>query len=286
MSKSHNKKRNVGIIFEQLVGYISEAMLEKNHDKAQLGLSIIKNNFKPGSELYREFRLFNSFIMTQVDHAAIATRILEEAKKAAIKFDRKQLTQEKAMLIREINHELNDSSFYSRRVKHYRDFATIQTLLNDWRTDNTQNFDRITKYENEVCKWLLTEKVVPDDLSIEPNARGIDSLTLKIMAEKFNKKYNNILNYEQSDLIKEYIFSSVNGNVTNIQTQLRDILYNSLDELDNFETQCDNKILCEKITTVRKKLNAIDTNEVNDDTVAKVLAAAKLKEQLLESDDE
>jgi len=287
MSKSHNKKRNVGIIFEQLVEYISEAVLEKDHDRAQKALTIIRNNFKRGSQLYREFRLFNAFIKTQVDHASLASRILEEAKKAALEFDRNKLMQEKSMLIKEINHKLGDSMFYSRRVKHYRDFATIQTLLNDWRNMGIHNFDRVTKYENEVCKWLLAEKSEPVDADSDLSEYSeADSLAVKIMAEKFNSKYNDILNQEQSRLIKEYVFSKDSGETANIKVHLKEILKDSLGELDGFRLTCNNQILSEKIDNVKTRLREIDVENIDDSLIAKILTVAKLKEQLLENDDE
>ena len=105
MSKSHNKKRNIGLIYEQLVSYVSQALVEGKKSDADNALKIIGRNFKKGSELYREFRLFNALVKTYVKSDALATRILSEAKAAAQDHDAKKLRAEKSQLIKEINHE-------------------------------------------------------------------------------------------------------------------------------------------------------------------------------------
>ena len=139
------------------------------------------DNFIPGSQLYREFRLFNALVKTSVDSEVLAGRILSEAKKAAIDFNSNELRKEHAGLIKDINHKLDDKNFYGQRVKDYRSYATIQTLLNDWRDDASSNIGRVANYENKVCKWLLEEKPI-DDISVNKND-DVDALTVRIMTE-------------------------------------------------------------------------------------------------------
>ena len=76
MSRPHNKKRNVGIIYEQLINYTSQSLVEGRKKDADNAMSIIRRNFKKGTELYKEFRLFNALVKTSVPSAALATRIL------------------------------------------------------------------------------------------------------------------------------------------------------------------------------------------------------------------
>ena len=60
MNRSHNKKRNIGLIFEQLVQASSESLIQSNNKKTKVVLSIINEHFCVGTELYKEFRLFNA----------------------------------------------------------------------------------------------------------------------------------------------------------------------------------------------------------------------------------
>jgi hypothetical protein len=281
MGKTHNKKRNVGIIYEQLLRLIAKHLVEGNNGKHRKGLAILKRNFKPGSELYREFRLFNALVKTTVPSDSLAARILAEAKLAALDFDAQQLRKEKAQLIKEINHGLNYPDFYQQKVADYRSYATIQTLLNDWRLGSRADLMRIAKYESQVCQWLLTEKKDVSPLSEQQDV-NINHLTVKLMTEKFNKKYSGILNYEQSNLIKEYVFSMNSGNEHDFIRELETLKDEAISELSLFVSQSKNKILQEKFELVRKNINEIDTKNINDEMISRFLVVSKLKSELLE----
>ena len=95
MKVKHNKKRNVGLIFAQLSQYISEALVEGKVKKAKKAIDIMQKHFIPGSELFREFRLFRAMMVTEVPSPALASSIITEAKQAAKKLDAKLLTQQK-----------------------------------------------------------------------------------------------------------------------------------------------------------------------------------------------
>ena len=99
MSNQHNKKRNVGIIYEQLLRRTSAFMLENDEKKALDCVKITKKYFKPGSELYREFRLFQALLNTTTKSEPLAVRILEEARRGAKMFSQQQLDIEKFQTI-------------------------------------------------------------------------------------------------------------------------------------------------------------------------------------------
>ena len=83
MAKIHNKKRNVGVIYEVLVRYIAECMVEKNNDNRRIASRILKKYYSPGTEIFKEYRLFKSLVETTVSTESVASSILQEAKKAA-----------------------------------------------------------------------------------------------------------------------------------------------------------------------------------------------------------
>jgi hypothetical protein len=282
MAKTHNKKRNVGIIYEQLLRYISKSLVDGDEEKARLTSDILKKHFHKESQLYREFRLFNALVKTTVESESLANRILDEAKKAAITFDPYQLRKEKAALIKEINYEISDTSFYAQRVGDYRSYATIQTLLNDWRKGTSADLSRIAKYEGSVNNWLLTEKK-DDDISCHKN-EDVNSLTVKIMTEKFNKKYGSTLNSDQTNLIKEYVFSLSTGKTEEFKEYLSYLKRLALHELSSFSKTCENDILNEKINIVHKNITSLMTNEINDETISRFLLVSGLKDELTENE--
>ncbi len=285
MSKSHNKKRNVGIIYEQLLRTMAQALVDNNQEKYNTALTILRNNFAKGTQLYKEFRLFNALVKTTVDSESLATRILNEAHKAALDFDRQQLRKEKAQLIKEINHGLGDASFYNQRVDEYRSYATIQTLLNDWRVSDDTNLARIASYENKVCNWLMKEKARDNTLKTIKD-EGVTGLSVKIMREKFNKKYGNTLNTDQQELIKEYVFSKSSGNTAQFKAYLAELRNSLYAELCVYSDSCSNQVLNEKMDKVKDVIQEINVNEVDDEAISKFLVISQLKSELLEGDDE
>ena len=283
MSKSHNKKRNVGIIYEQLLRTMADALISDETEKYQTTLKIIRTHFAPGTQLYREFRLFNALVKTTVDKESLATRILQEAKVAALGFDRDQLRKEKAALIKDINYSLSDPRFYSQRINEYREYATIQTLLNDWRSSSPTNLSRVADYENKVCNFLLTEKndqslsVLRDD--------NVSGLTVRLMTEKFNNRYGQQLNDDQQMLIREYVFSTQRGETAQFRGYLNELKQTLTEELEIFSKTCSNQILNEKMDRVSSAVTSLDTSSINDDTVTRFLLVSQLKSEIMEGDD-
>ena len=117
--RSHNKKRNVGIIYEQLINYISKALIENHLEKAAKGKKIIVEHFNKDSQIYKELRLFNAIVVTDIKDGSLATQILENAKGAARSHDTNMLRHEKNMLIKDINYSLG-KEFYSSTIDNYK----------------------------------------------------------------------------------------------------------------------------------------------------------------------
>jgi hypothetical protein len=92
----HNKKRNVGVIHEQLVRYVGSAIISKDDKSAEKAIAIITKHFKPGTELHREFRLFNALVNAPMGNQELAKRVMIEAKNAANTHDKNRLSEEKS----------------------------------------------------------------------------------------------------------------------------------------------------------------------------------------------
>lgn len=284
MSRSHNKKRNVGIIYEQLLRTMAASLVSDDNEKYHTALKIVRKHFSPGSQLYREFRLFNAMVKTTVDKESLATRILREAKSAALDFDSEQLRKEKAALVKEINYTLADPGFYNQRIDEYRKYATIQTLLNDWRSSGKAPLSRVADYENKVCNFLLSESK-EESLQVLKN-EDVSSLTVRIMTEKFNSKYGQQLNDEQQAIIKEYVFSTETGQTAKFSAYLSELKESLITELEMYSSICDNIILNEKMNRVSSGIVSLDPKQVNDETVSRFLLVSQLKEEIMGADNE
>jgi len=280
MKNTHNKKRNVGVIYELLLRHVSANLIEGKSKDAQKSLNILEKYFNEDTELYREFRLFNALVRSTVSDTPVAAAILTEAKNACRRCDQRSLDREKSLLIKEINYTLNDDNFYHRRVPNYKVYATIQSLLNDWKLGDKSDLSRMVMYESKIVEWLLQEKSEEDiDKEVYPD---VDSLVVKILTEKFNKKYSDKLNIEQKNIIKSYVFSMMSDGGTSIRRDLEKIRQKTLSEIAVLERSTDNTVILEKINEVKSGILHVKTEEMNDDVISRFLLMSKLKSELLE----
>ena len=278
---THNKKRNVGIIYELLLRHVSSCLVDGRNSEAQKSLDILQKRFSPDTELYREFRLFNALAKSTVSSSAVAAAIMTEAKNATRRSDQKLLNREKSLLIKEINYTLNDPKFYHRRILDYKMYATIHILLNEWRKEDRSNLSETVIYESKVINHLLSEKDLDSDLENHVNP-DIDSLVVKILTEKFNKKYGDKLNTNQKNLIKSYVFS-LDGESESLKFKntLEDIKNRTLNRIVEFKKETDSEILLEKIEDVKSTVQSLPVVDIDDDVISKYLVVSHLSHTLM-----
>jgi len=273
----HNKKRNVGIIYEQLLSSLSRALVEGKNGKVKIIKGIIDKHFKPGTELYKEFRLFQAMVKTTVPRESLAIKILQEAKTASLNLNSKALQREKSLLIKDINHKISDENFYNQRVKEYKEFATVQSLLNLWGKGDNSSLQQIIKYENGVQEMLLREEV--NNSLEEEKTSEVNQLTVKIMLEKFNKKYDNSLNSTQAKIIKEYVFSQGGNSLSGL---LKGVKEKAIKEISSVPDSHNNRVICEKVNRVKQNISSLNENIHDDENISKFLLLSKLSQELQE----
>lgn len=275
MNRSHNKKRNVGIVFEQLVKYASQAVVENNDKVAEKVLKITNKFFRPGTELYKEFRLFNALYTTTMPSESLATRVIGEAKTYSRDFNAEKLYKEKSSLIHEINYSFSDKNFFSQKVNNYKTLATVQRLLDSWR-DPTPDISSQAIYEAKLHNWMLQEKKVEDLEKLK--TEDVDNLTVSIMTRKFNENFNHELLPEQAELLKSYIFSI--GDDEKISEIFKSRKADCLSELNAYGVQCDSSIVKAKIEEVSNAISNLPTENIDDKVVSRYLTVMKLNNEL------
>ena len=284
MPKSHNKKRNVGLVYELLLRRVSECLVNEDNAEAQKALDIISKRFKKGTELYREFRLFRALAKSHVSETRTAQAILSEAKSAARKTDLKKLEKEKSDLIREMNYRLNDKDLYRRYVPDYKELATIQVLINDWRDGDNADIQRMAQYETKVCDYLLREeKDTSSDSQVDPD---VNSLVVKIMSEKINKKYEEKFNSQQKNLLRLYAFSDNDkgsDSSLKIENYITTITEDTLSMIKNLESTTENQILKEKIDVIRHRVIYESSQDLSDQKIVRFLTLIDLCNEIRES---
>lgn len=271
----HNKKRNVGIVYELLLNYISNSLIENKKNNARKATRIIEKHFRKGTELYKEFRLVNALAKSKVSSSHNIASILSEAKTVINNLDHSQIEKEKSDLIRHINYSLG-KSFYRTSVANYRDLGNIQLAINEWKKEE-KDLKNLIEYETKIAEMMLKEEVEIEQKEL--NASHTDKLVLKIMTEKFNKRYAEELSGDQKKIIENYVFYS-DKNEDYLIEFFKNKKQEALSNLSAFEKCTKNNYLLEKVDSVKNKITGLDHNSINDDTVIKFLSVTKLIKEL------
>lgn len=196
MKNSHNKKRNTKFIFESLVIEMTKYIMKGEKQKGKEILSLIKESFGKDTNLYKELKIYDSFLSTEKVACRIAEKIIDELKKEhKDTINKEELFKEQSVLIAKVNKR-NFKNAFSNFVPNYRNLATIYQILG--------------KELNAKKRIMLEEKMIDfmskADRIDEKKVEHINSLTYKIFLEKFNNEYSS-LNENQKKLIYNFIMS-------------------------------------------------------------------------------
>ena len=169
---------------------------------------------------------------------------------------------------------------YSSKLPQYRKFATVQTTLDMWRSNNA-DISKLVLYESKCHSILLEKKEIIDIESMKTPEAG--SLVVKIMTEKFNEKYSH-LDDTQKMLIKEYVFFQ-SGEKNSFLNAIKNIKNKTLNEISRYNIVCENKFVSEKLNNVKKEIEDIDTTQAADNTIAKFMQMCQLVKELENNDE-
>lgn len=279
-SKNHNKKRNSILLYEFLISSISKSLIENNKRQSSAALKILKRHFKKGTTLYREFRLLNSLLKTTVSSPQVAERILKEAKIAALSINQKELDREKSLLIRNINYSINsDNSFYAQHINEYKMCATIQQLINEWRSSDA-DISKTAAYEDQLMQWLLSSKETIEEHTLSEETPGTSRLLLSVMTKKLNEKYTGLTD-TQKNIIKLYTVYSESNDSTYLQSKLEEIKDNLTNDIDVYLQEIkDLPHLKTKLLEAKDRLINENLNQIDDSLITKFMIYAKLAYEL------
>lgn len=276
MTVHHNKKRNVGVIHEQLVRYVGAAMISNNEKLAEVAMGILTKHFSAGTELHREFRLFNALVNVPMGDKDIARLVINEARHAASKHDKQKLMQEKSQLIKAINHTLSEARFYDIRVPNYKLYATVQSLLENWRGVSAMEIGTVAKYEHTLTEWVARKKEQP-----EVKESTGDPLVYKLMLQNFQKKYSKELLPTQKMVIE----SAMLKDPATLSKELAAARDEALRTLQEFKKTCNNAVLMEKIDRVIESVSDFKPT-TEESNVSKTLQLLELVSELKGNDNE
>ena len=229
MKVKHSKFRNTGLIFELLVKQIASDTLN-NRDSA--AVKILKKYFTGKTALAKEFKLYEFIAKNKNISQSKAEAIVSTITEISRRLDQKELKESKYNLISDIKENYNVEEFFSIQFRDYKALAALYCLLEA--QNNTDLVDPNVLVDNKttILEHLTSspqkEADVKDTL-IEDYAKydkDLRLLTFKILLEKFNDKYKDLLP-EQKNILKEFI-TSVNSNA-----RLRNIVNEELNKISS-----------------------------------------------------
>ena len=278
----HNKKRNIGIMYELLLRHISSCLIEANKNSAKIATDIIEHRFAKDTEIYKEFRLFNALARTSVENTEVAAAILTEAKGAARRFDQKKLESEKSSLIKDINYKIKDKKFYYRSVPDYREYANIHNMIREWQKKDRSDLKSMVILEQKALNHLMKQKTEDTISQVKEQVDVSQSNVLveRIMSQKLNDKYSNFSNSQREIIQKYVLYTKDDADRDMLKSYLAEKKQQTLAALSGFSKINDNQYVGERISLVENKINKLDLNSLDDKTVSKFLTLTKLVEEI------
>lgn len=277
----HNKKRNIGIIYELLLRHMSSAVIEGNKNAMKIATNLIERRFNKNTELYKEFRLFNAIANTTTKKTEVAAGIIRESKQSCRNINIEKLNKEKSDLIREINYEIvpKDENFYYRNIPNYVDLANIQLAINEWKKLDTSNLKKLIEIEEKIINFLSQEKTITsyDEENSFLQESKANKLVYKIMTEKINDKYKDMC-IDQKKILQAYALGTKNQNY--LEKILAENKKKCISRIENFQLLNENKYLSKKINEVKDKINNLNPSDINDKSIVRFLTVTKLIKQL------
>lgn len=289
-SSDLNKKRNVGLIYEFLARYMAEAIIENRDADIAKAKLVVQRHFKKGTDLHNELKLFRALHESTLPNRESVKALFDKVKSAVKLQSQQRLDLEKTSLIHEINASLGNESFFDQPIQEYKTFASIQVLLNHWRSGENdvlslhESISEVVQLEERLIQHLLSDKTkaAEESLAVMSNARldeGSSELLVSMLAEKINKKFGSSLNEQQRKIIQCHALSdkaSLSSELSSLKIKACNLIDEAV-EIEHLDEEIKNKLLETKtmITTTYS-----NTDDVTDDTVTFYMGISKLVKEM------
>jgi hypothetical protein len=268
----HNKKRNTIFLYEALVRELTKATVEKDQDRRETILSIVKEHFNTNTTMGREVRIYKNILETKGTKTTIAEKILSESKIEYSVLDKEQIFTEQSQMISKINKELSKGVF-TTFVPNYKNLATLHQVFNNLDLSAKQR----VLLEEEALQLMIegTQGVEKKEL------KHIDNLVFKSFVERFNNEYTGLLE-EQKTLLSRFIASGV-GEDLEFQIYLNTEIGRLKEEVssakDTKEFVEDNE-MTEKADQVLGLLETFSQKPLEDGDLKKILKIQELAREI------
>jgi hypothetical protein len=281
MKIKHSKFRNTGLIFELLVKQIAADTL---NGKDSAAVTILKNFYSNKSSLAKEYKLYEFIVKNKNVSQSKAEAIVSTITEVSRKLDQKTLKAQKYELISAIKESYDVNEFFGMQVRDYKPLAALYCLLEAQNNDNLINPQILIDNKTTILEHLTSapqnEEEVKDTLIEEYSKydKDLKLLTFKILLEKFNDKYKNLLP-EQKNILKEFITS------VNSQSRLRTLVNEEMNKIAsavrNLSAKVKDEVVKIKLDEVAKSIKPLSNKDrINDNHLVNLMQYYDLVNEL------
>jgi len=280
MKLKHNKFKNTGILFELLTRQITADIMSNRESSA---VNIVKNYFSRG-EIAKEYKLYQTLTKVASLSEVKAETVINSTIKLSERINRTALRKEKYNLIKEIKETYDLEEFFKAKIHNYKAHAAIYNLIEahislEFIDPSFVVDNKITLLEfltkQEVDKDKVENQVMLEYSSQDKNTRALIS---KIMIEKFNEKYADLLP-EQRDVLRTYI-----NNISNT-VSLREYVNTSFESIKTTLAELKDKVADQrtqiKLNELVSIIKPIDKSDsVKDEDILNLLQFHELVHEI------
>ena len=281
MRIKHSKYKNTGLIFELLVKQIAADTLSKRDSPA---LTVLRKFYTGNTTLVREFKLYDFVLKNKGVGSKKAESILSTIVEISRKLDTASLNKQKYGVIKELKSHYDLEEFFSIKVESYKPLAAHYCLMEAQNTAGLVDLDVFVDNKTTILEHLTQSKTADGQVKnalIEEYSKydkDLRLLTYKILLEKFNDQYKDLLP-EQKNILKEFIIS------VNSSTRLRNVVNEEMTKLQTQISKLKNnitdKVVKIKLEEIQKVIVPIkNTQKVDDNHLVSLMQYYELVNEL------
>lgn len=281
MKIKHSKYKNTGLIFELLVKQVAADTLSRKESPA---IKVIKKFYTGNTALVKEFKLYDFILKNKGVGSKKAETIISTIVEISRKLDLDSLKKQKYELIKELKEHYDLEEFFSMKVDTYKPLAALYCLLEAQNTPDLLDPNVFVNNKTTILEHLTQTKhaegQVKDALIEEYSKfdKDLRLLTYKILLEKFNNQYKDLLP-EQKNILKEFIVSA------NSSIRLRNIVNEEMLKLSNnisaLKEKITDSVVRIKLEEIQKGITPVkNTQKVDDNHLVSLMQYYELVNEL------
>jgi len=265
---SHNKLKNTGILFELLIRQITSDIL--NNADNVFAEQLIKKHFSKKTELAKELSLFQSLIYDKFSKIKLSEELILVVLNKRKNLNESKLKADKYNLIKDLRENFNIDEFMKSRINNYTLMSSIQTLFDD-AINKTVPPKLVVKSKHTILEHVQQKKIVTQQDESIDNFNKLDNdvkiLSMRLLMEKFNKKYSKLTD-KQQEILKLFIGNTSNN--ATLKLRINKEFTAIQEQLLTFKRKTDDRIQV-KLERVIDKLEMLKEGQISKNTDIEIL---------------